>query len=191
MQRILYVLGPEGCGKTDLVMQLEHFYHGELRLAPSRSAPTMGQEVSEIQCPDAARRDRVFRVEIRELGGSIANTWASFIRSRTAKDAEPKASRYALLYVVDATAPHQLPLSAMMLQYLCIGSSAVCSGWPVMVAIQKSAPLHAMMREEMVDMVFCPELQEAIASVAVVDSWNGVGIGDVAQWLQCSMSAGR
>jgi hypothetical protein len=183
-QVLVYVLGTESSGKTDLVRQLEYLSKGQLRCAPTKSTPTMGQEVSTLTVTASERENAT--MEMRELGGSMVNTWASFIASRKAKDSVGVTTRFLLLYVVDATAPHQLPLASTMFRYLTQGSEAVCAGWGALVVLQKCASVDAMTVAEVKDFFADASHRDALCVLAA-DSWNGVGLGDVLKW--CAMSA--
>ncbi|KPI86248.1 hypothetical protein ABL78_4674 [Leptomonas seymouri] len=179
-QLVAYVLGTESSGKTDLVRQLEYLSKGQLCSAPTKCTPTMGQEVSTLAV--VASGGKRVTMELRELGGSVINVWESFIASRKAKDTAVEKTTFFLLYVVDATAPHQLPLASSMFRYLTEGSGAVCADWRTLVVLQKCSSVNAMTKEEARDYFADGERQNALCAVET-DSWNGVGIGDVQQWL--------
>lgn len=175
-QTVAYVLGTESCGKTDLVRKVESFAKGKLSRVPLKCTPTMGQEVTQLDF--ALSRKETASIELRELGGSVVNTWESFIASRKAKDTPTDKTTYFVVYVVDATAPHQLPLAATMFRYLLRGSEAVCAGWKSVIVLQKCASMNTMTKQEVVGFFEggqCVDTQ----SLMEVDSWNGVGIGDL------------
>ncbi|KPA77143.1 hypothetical protein ABB37_07074 [Leptomonas pyrrhocoris] len=179
-QIVVYVLGAESSGKTDLVRQLEYLSKGKLLSVPTKCAPTMGQEVSALTV--SASGGKRATMELRELGGSVVNTWESFIVSRKIKKTAAVKTKFFLLYVVDAAAPHQLPLASTVFRYLTEGSEATCAGWRALVVLQKCASADAMTQEEVKDYFADGKRREALCAVEA-DSWNGVGIGDVLQWL--------
>lgn len=179
-QAVVYVLGTESSGKTDLVRQLEFLSAGKLRSVPTKCTPTMGQEVSSLVATTSSGK-RV-TMELHELGGSVVNTWESFITSRKAKETATEKTTFALLYVVDATAPHQLPLASTMFRYLTEGQEAACAGWRGLIVLQKCASIDAMTETEVRDFFADGEHRDTLC-VVETDSWNGVGIGDVLQWL--------
>lgn len=180
---VAYVLGTESCGKTDLVHQLEFLTQGLVRTVPTACTPTTGQEVTELNIRSPAGKGKV-TVEVRELGGSLVNTWESFIESRKARDGGSGDTLFLLIYVVDGVAPHQLPLASTMFRYLTQGRHAPCAGWPTLIAVQKCASVNAVTAEE-VRSFFLDEV-EAPANVDVVevDSWNGIGAGDVLRGIE-------
>lgn len=179
-QVVAYVLGTESSGKSDLVRQVENLSKGEISRIPVKCTPTMGQEVTTLNFTSGKMHTSL---ELRELGGSVVNTWESFIVSRKAKDTSKDPTTFCMVYVVDATAPHQLPLAAMMYRYLMEGSEAVCAGWKSVIVLQKCASLNAMTKEEALTF-FRGEGCEDAHLVMEVDSWNGVGIGDVLRCLK-------
>lgn len=179
-QVVVYILGTESSGKTDLVRQLEYLSKGSLRSVPTKCTPTMGQEVGELTVATSAAKR--ITMELRELGGSVVNTWESFIASRKEKDTEAAKTTFLLLYVVDGAAPHQLPLASTMFCYLTRGSEAVCVDWRTLVVVQKCACVDAMPKSEVRDYFANGERRDALC-VVEADSWNGVGIGDVLTWL--------
>lgn len=177
---VVYVLGAESSGKTDLVRQLEHLSAGRLRTAPTKCTPTVGQEVSSLTVAvDGGKR---LTMEVRELGGAIVNMWENFIASRKAKDTAAGETAFLLLYVVDAAAPHLLPLASTMFRYLTQGSEAVCWRWQTLVVLQKCACVDAMTKTEVTE-YFADGDGRTTLCVVEADSWNGVGVGDVLQWL--------
>lgn len=183
---VAYVLGTESSGKTDLVQQLEYLCRGLVRAVPATCTPTAGQEVTELQLRCGERKGRATVVEVRELGGSLANAWESFIGSRKLKDSGHK-TKFVLLFVVDAAAPHQLPLASAKYRYLTEGGSAVCAGWPTLLVVQKCACPGSMTLDEVV-----PFFVDSIGSgpapqVLAADSWNGVGIGDVFHGMEAAL----
>ncbi|KAG5483267.1 hypothetical protein LSCM1_04808 [Leishmania martiniquensis] len=180
---VVYVLGTEGCGKTDLVHQLEYLSQGLVRMMPTVCTPTMGQEVTEI-CICSLVGERKITVEVRELGGSLASIWESFIESRKAKDGGSSDTAFLLLYVVDGMSPHQLPLASAMFRYLTQGRDAPCAGWPTLIAVQKCASANSLTAEDVFS--FFLDEAEALSNVDVVevDSWNGIGAGDVLRRIE-------
>lgn len=184
---ILYVLGTEGSGKTDLVRQLTYLCDGVVRTHPAKSTPTMGQDITvwHVDQEGGAKRG----VEVRELGGCVVSSWESFISSRVEKDAAGAVPVYALLFVVDAAAVHQLCLAIAMLKALtCEGG--VCSEWGTLIVLQKSAVAHALTSGEVWELIApCSPLASKV-SVLVADSWNGFGLGDVLDWVRNNTRTG-
>ncbi|GET87029.1 hypothetical protein, conserved [Leishmania tarentolae] len=175
---VAYVLGTESCGKTDLVHQLEYLSRGLVRTAPTACTPTIGQEVTELSIRSLTGEGRV-TVEVRELGGSLVNTWESFIESRKAKDGSNGSTAFLLIFVVDGVAPHQLPLASTIFRYLTQGCQAPCTGWPKLIVVQKCASAHAITAEEVRSFFLDDVEAQANVDVIEVDSWNGIGAGDM------------
>lgn len=175
-----YVLGAESSGKTDLVRQLEYLSSGKLRAVPTKCTSTTGQEISLLTL--SPLRGKQVTMELRELGGSVVNTWESFIVARKAKDTAANSTSFVLVYVVDAAAPCQLPLSSTMLRYLTQGPEAACRGWRTLIVLQKCASVGAMTKTEAYEFFAEGRAREALY-VVEADSWNGVGVGDVLKWL--------
>ncbi|KAK7196014.1 hypothetical protein NESM_000534800 [Novymonas esmeraldas] len=185
---VVYVLGTESSGKSDLVRQLEYLSQGHVRTTPTVCTPTMGQEVTELRLQPSPRAGEVV-LELRELGGSLMNAWESFIESRKAKDGAAAETTFALLYVVDGIAPQQLPLASVMYRYLTHGTKAACARWPCIIAVQKCAGVNAVTAEE-VHSFFLDDADAApCLGVLEVDSWNGVGLGDVMKHLESAFGA--
>ncbi|EPY37235.1 ADP-ribosylation factor-like 16 [Strigomonas culicis] len=120
-------------------------------------------------------------VEVREVGGLMVNSWEKFIKSKVS-GTDGKAARYALLFVVSASAPQQLPLSISAFQLLK-GCDGVCAEWPALIVVQKAGMPHVMSLPEVKQLVIDGALVQD-TSIMEVDSWNGIGLGDVHVWLQ-------
>ncbi|CAM37475.1 conserved hypothetical protein [Leishmania braziliensis MHOM/BR/75/M2904] len=190
LSSVTYVLGTESCGKTDLVRQLEYLSQGVVRTVPTSCTPTMGQEVTVLTIRSPAGEGKV-TVEVRELGGSLVNVWESFIESRKAKEIGGGSTAFLLLYVVDGVAPHQLPLASTMFRYLTQGRHAPCAGWSTLIAVQKCASVNAVTAEEVRGFFLDEVSTQSNVDVVEVDSWNGIGAGDVLRGIEAVFGAPR
>lgn len=175
VSNILFVLGGESSGKTTLIQQLESLSSGSLVIQPYKAAPTTGQNISHLQLPVGKRGKE--QVEVREIGGSMAPHWDRFIKSTLEHEGN---ARRALLYVVDATAPHQL--SEATTRFLQLTSyPGYCNDWPTVLVLHKS---HAARAVSVNDLTFLlGGVSPDTFKVLEVDAWNGFGVGDVFDWL--------
>ncbi|KAG5509341.1 hypothetical protein JKF63_06651 [Porcisia hertigi] len=182
---VAYVLGSESSGKTDLVHQLEYLTQGLVRTVPTACTPTMGQEVTELNLRSPVGERKV-TVELRELGGSLVNLWERFIESRKVKDGGGGDMAFLLLYVVDGAAPHQLPLASTTFRYLTRGRQAPCAGWPAIIAVQKCACVNAITAEEVHSFFLDDVVAASSVDIIEVDSWNGIGAGDLLMRIEAA-----
>ncbi|KAG5509664.1 hypothetical protein GH5_05520 [Leishmania sp. Ghana 2012 LV757] len=187
---VVYVLGTESCGKTDLIRQLEYLSQGLVRTIPAACTPTSGQEVVEMSIRSPVGQGKV-TVEVRELGGSLVNIWESFIESRKAKDGGSSNTGFLLLYVVDGVAPHQLPLASAMFRYLTQGCHAPCAGWSALIAVQKCASANAVTAQEVLSFFLDEAEAPSNVDVVEVDSWNGIGVGDVLRRIEATFGGSQ
>ncbi|ESS65656.1 ADP-ribosylation factor-like protein 16 [Trypanosoma cruzi] len=177
----VYVLGSPASGKTSLLRQLSCMCeNGTLRTRPIHDAPTKGQEVYSLLIQAPQPKALSCTVEIRELGGEMAPVWEKFIQSFMNSIKSKDGPNCALMFFVDALSPHLLPLASVMLSRLK-GSDGVCQNWPTVVLLSKALAMNAMTEEEL--WFFLPADTCKNIQVLSVDSWNGLGLGDVLAWL--------
>ncbi|RNF26956.1 ADP-ribosylation factor-like protein 16 [Trypanosoma conorhini] len=177
----VYVLGSSGSGKTNLLRQLGCMCEtGTLLTRPTHDAPTQGQEVHSLVLEAPQKKAASCTVELRELGGEMAPVWEKFIRSWQNSLKGNSGAKSALIFLVDALSPHLLPMAPVMFSSLK-GSDGACRGWPTAVLLNKALAKNAMTEAELeffLSMDACSDAQ-----LLVVDSWNGLGLGDVMEWL--------
>lgn len=168
---VLYVLGSESSGKSSVIHRILEMANRQIYAAPPKARPTTGQDVHSCFL-----RDNV-PLEIRELGGSMAPFWDQFIQSSCKHD---KGAHHALVYVVDATAPHQLSESTTRFLQLVNISNSFHTQWPVQVVLHKIHSPNAVTKEDLLLIlggVHPPVILE-------VDAWTGFGVGDMFRWLR-------
>ncbi|ESL06871.1 hypothetical protein TRSC58_05448 [Trypanosoma rangeli SC58] len=178
---IVYVLGPSGSGKTNLLRQLSCMCeNGTLQARPIHDAPTQGQEVHSLVIKAPQQKALPRTVELREVGGELASLWERFIRSWQNSIKDKDGAQPALIYLVDALSPHLLPMASVMFSILK-GSGGACRDWPTVVLLNKALAKNAMTEEELG--FFLPVETCKNTQLFAVDSWNGLGLGDVMKWL--------
>lgn len=175
----VYVLGTEGGGKSDLIHQLLRLCAGEIDTRPAKLPPTTGQSIHKIALGAGAG------VELRELGGSMLPTWESFLKARVEREAAAQegggGTLFRLVFVVDVAAPHQLAAARYAFQWLKTSAGGVCRAWPTAVVLQKCAAPGAVTVPEVAALLGLRSVADA--ELFEVDSWNGLGHGDVLDWL--------
>lgn len=208
---LIALVGTEGCGKTSLALQLQALAkHRELPgipqpvklLTPSELivAPTTGQELFHFSiCPQpepldaavcvpaqpdsASTRHAEVEITLRELGGRLAPSWGRFL-SRDDID--------GIIYVVDSTQPWQLPIAAVEFLQIATDLQRRDELRPLLLLLNKSAHLGQPPRLTLDDVhhYFVAPLPRGDTTstrlsitVAVVDSWIGLGLDDVISWL--------
>ncbi|KEG12760.1 ADP-ribosylation factor-like protein 16 [Trypanosoma grayi] len=177
----MYVLGPSASGKTGLLRQLRCMCeNGTLMTQPAHDVPTKGQEIHSLIVHAPQKKNVFCTVELCELGGEMSPVWEKFIRSRLGLAKDKNDQRCALMFVVDALAPHLLPLASVLFQRLkCF--DGLCREWPAVVVLNKVAARNAMTEGELE--FFIPTASYEATQVLCVDSWNGHGIGDLMKWV--------
>ncbi|CCW64036.1 unnamed protein product [Phytomonas sp. EM1] len=180
VNHVVYVLGTAGAGKTDFLNNLELYSDDQIRCRPCKVSATSGQEIHMLRVCPPSSTDCV-DIEVRELGGSAAASWESFIRDRTLKDFQ-QSTQYSLIYIVDAASPHQLCMASNIFHLLKHGPSGICCSWPTLVVIQKCASPYAFTKDEVSEYLLVEHLAVGI-QVIEADSWNGYGIGDIFDWI--------
>eukprot|EP00796_Vickermania_ingenoplastis_P000294 gene294-167_t len=179
VSNILYVLGGESSGKTTLVHQIQAIADGSVVSQPYKTAPTNGQNVSICRIQTNPKSGGIReRVEMREIGGSLSPHWDNFLRSSVEHEGH---ARRALIYLVDATAPHQLAEATTRFLQLTTHPGE-CRDWPTLLVLHKSHAAHAISTDDLLFLL--GGLEPKSINVLEVDAWNGFGVGDVFQWLK-------
>lgn len=151
--------------------------------APRKLAATTGQSI--VKLGFMANEKDSARLELRELGGSMLPVWESFLRGHLARDAESSSrGTFALMFVVDAASPCQLTVARYALQWVRTSFDAPCRSWPTAIVVQKSAAPNAVTSAEVLDALDIDSSDAEGMVVFEVDSWNGLGVGDVLSWMR-------
>ncbi|CAD2220357.1 hypothetical protein AGDE_00083 [Angomonas deanei] len=112
----------------------------------------------------------------------MINSWEKFIVNKLKSNKGPPV-RCFLLFVVDAIAPHNLCKAVMSLMSLKEKARGVCHSWPTLIALQKCAAPRSLTVGETRQLFLAPEYEETTRLIEV-DSWNGIGLEDVAEWVR-------
>lgn len=198
-ENVLFVVGDESSGKTTLIKQLAALAKGLLIHTPSKPQPTTGRNSSHLTVWQETKISfgkpllSPVHIEILELGGSISSCWESFLCNSSQATRNGVPPFCALLYVIDATRIHCLPSSTIrFLQLTQPPGDACCGKWPSLVVINKSTAPHAFSLNDL--SYFLPSSSESgcfcrsSPSVLEVDSWQGLGMGDVLEWVVATFS---
>ncbi|KAG8340536.1 hypothetical protein ERJ75_000745100 [Trypanosoma vivax] len=178
----MYVLGPPSSGKTSLLNQIQSINNdGCLLTRPSHDAPTKGQVVHILTLQSPENENVYCTAELRELGGEMTSMWEKFIKGKINSAQTSGRGRYALMFVVDALAPHMLPISSIMLARLK-GCDGVCRDWPLVVLLNKVVARNTLTEEEVRFFLLTPGLEGV--RILSVDSWNGLGLADAMAWIR-------
>eukprot|EP00331_Platyophrya_macrostoma_P008692 CAMPEP_0176409902 /NCGR_PEP_ID=MMETSP0127-20121128/2760_1 /TAXON_ID=938130 /ORGANISM="Platyophrya macrostoma, Strain WH" /LENGTH=206 /DNA_ID=CAMNT_0017789341 /DNA_START=211 /DNA_END=831 /DNA_ORIENTATION=- len=162
-------------------------------------APTTGQELFHMELStnfDATRTAHHSGITIRELGGRMAPSWGKMMSKR-------ESSVKGIIYMVDITQAWQLPVSIVeFATLLAVTSPSLTHSVhlnddetreplqppPVLLLLNKAAHLtHEPFttQEDIRHMYLAsiPESQQRRIQITVVDTWLGIGLGDVCTWL--------
>lgn len=178
VDNILYVLGGESSGKSTLVHQIQAMSVGAVMTQPVRTTPTTGQNVSTCKIKSEMHPQAGEAIEIREIGGSMSAHWNKFLRSSIEHEGY---ARRALIYVLDASAPHQLCEATTRFLQLTMHPGE-CKGWPAVLVLHKSHAAHAVSLDDV--RFFFGGLSPSSIQILEVDAWNGYGVGDLFDWVQ-------
>lgn len=130
-------------------------------------------------------------VEIRELGGSMEPHWEKFLQSSSKLEEKGNEGvrnggsetpiRYALMYVIDAVAIHQLCEASVHFLRLtqCPGE---CKAWPTLVVLHKCSAPNATSVKDL--RLFFGDASSRTIQIIEVDAWTGYGLGDAFNWIQ-------
>lgn len=130
-------------------------------------------------------------IEIRELGGSMEPHWEKFLQSSvklgvnnedvTNSKGWQSPTCYALLYVIDAVAIHQLCQASNHFLRLT-ESSGLCKKWPTLLLLHKCNAPSAISVKDL--RLFFGNFSPHVIHIIEVDAWTGYGIGDAFNWMQ-------
>lgn len=135
--------------------------------------------------------DTEVEIELRELGGGMEPHWEKFLRSSAKLEINDKdvanckgwqsPTRYALLYVIDAVAIHQLCQASIHFLRLT-ESSGLCKKWPTLLVLHKCNAPSAISVKDL--RMFLGNFSPYVIRIIEVDAWTGYGIGDAFHWIQ-------
>jgi energy-coupling factor transporter ATP-binding protein EcfA2 len=181
------------------------------------TAPTTGQEIDVLPMGEAplrgpstslSKKDEALLaaekgktlVTLHEIGGRMAAAWPRFIASRLSQRHTSGVLPHsngacgrdsALIFVIDGAAPWQLPFAVVELGNLLVGDTGAWSH--VLIAINKrylpsSAPL-ALFEEYLCFLPMLHRCGSTCVSILEIDTWNGLGLGDVWEWVRTCCAA--
>jgi hypothetical protein len=151
--------------------------------------------------------DQRREVTLREVGGRMMCVWgkflANFAQSLEAVAAQPAAAlpqpknadhsaelagtsccSAAVVFVVDVS----LPAGGTQLASACIEfhNLILPRAWPILVLLNKSCAPCVMPAALVRDLLLPPTMKDASSRVTFLeaDTWTGLGLGDIVEWLR-------